>query len=253
MHLSYAATDEEALAIAHDQWRTQRLRPARLLGPRADEHFDEASRHVPPEAMRDVVLVSSDPERHAAWLRELAGLGFDGLYLHHVGQEQAACIDVFGEHVLPAAGGDGAVRITDTSDLWWKNAVVYCLDVETFLDSDGDGRGDLPGLAQRIDYLAELGVTCLWLMPFYPTPDRDDGYDITDFYGVDARLGTPRRPRRADPHRARPRHAGDRRPRRQPHLGPAPVVPGGALEPDVAATATGTCGATSRRGTRSSR
>jgi trehalose synthase len=82
------------------------------------------------------------------------------------------------------------VRITDTSDLWWKNAVVYCLDVETFLDSDGDGRGDLPGLAQRIDYLAELGVTCLWLMPFYPTPDRDDGYDITDFYGVDGRLGS---------------------------------------------------------------
>ena len=65
------------------------------------------------------------------------------------------------------------MRVTDTSDLWWKNAVVYCLDVETFLDSDGDGRGDLPGLAQRIDYLAELGVTCLWLMPFYPTPDRE--------------------------------------------------------------------------------
>jgi len=82
------------------------------------------------------------------------------------------------------------VRITDTSDLWWKTAVVYCLDVETFMDWDGDGTGDLAGLAQRLDYLAELGVTCLWLMPFYPTPDRDDGYDITDFYGVDPRLGT---------------------------------------------------------------
>ena len=81
------------------------------------------------------------------------------------------------------------MRITDTSDLWWKNAVVYCLDVETFLDWNGDGCGDLPGLAQRIDYLADLGVTCLWLMPFYPTPERDDGYDITDFYGVDPRLG----------------------------------------------------------------
>ena len=82
------------------------------------------------------------------------------------------------------------MRITDTSDLWWKNAIVYCLDVETFLDWDGDGTGDFAGLVQRVDYLAELGVTCLWLMPFYPTAERDDGYDITDFYGVDARLGT---------------------------------------------------------------
>ena len=82
------------------------------------------------------------------------------------------------------------MRITDTSDLWWKTAVIYCLDVETFLDWNGDGVGDFPGLAQRIDYLAELGVTCLWLMPFYPTSERDDGYDIVDFYGVDDRLGT---------------------------------------------------------------
>jgi Glycosidases len=82
------------------------------------------------------------------------------------------------------------MKITDTSDLWWKTAVVYCLDVETYLDSDGDGVGDFAGLARRIDYLADLGVTCLWLMPFYPTPDRDDGYDISDFYGVDRRLGS---------------------------------------------------------------
>ena len=80
-------------------------------------------------------------------------------------------------------------RTVSTGDLWWKNAVIYCVDVETYQDSDGDGIGDLAGLTQRVDYLAELGVTCLWLMPFYPTPDRDDGYDVTDFYGVDARLG----------------------------------------------------------------
>ncbi|MFC4554633.1 alpha-amylase family protein [Georgenia faecalis] len=81
------------------------------------------------------------------------------------------------------------MRITDTSDLWWKNAVVYCLDVEKFFDSDGDGVGDFIGLSQRVDYLAQLGVTCLWLMPFYPTPDLDDGYDVSGAYGVDERLG----------------------------------------------------------------
>ena len=77
-----------------------------------------------------------------------------------------------------------------TSDLWWKTAVVYCLDVETFFDWDGDGIGDLSGLTERIDYLAGLGISCIWLMPFQPSPNRDDGYDITDYYGVDHRLGS---------------------------------------------------------------
>jgi len=77
-----------------------------------------------------------------------------------------------------------------TSDLWWKNGVVYCLDVETFLDSSGDGHGDFGGLTERVDYLAGIGVTCIWLMPFYPSPNRDDGYDITDYYTVDPRLGS---------------------------------------------------------------
>ena len=82
------------------------------------------------------------------------------------------------------------MRIDFTADLWWKNAVFYCLDVETFMDGNGDGCGDFAGLIQQVDYLAGLGVTCLWLMPFYPTPNRDDGYDITDYYAVDPRLGT---------------------------------------------------------------
>ncbi|HEX6332506.1 MAG TPA: alpha-amylase family protein [Actinomycetota bacterium] len=77
-----------------------------------------------------------------------------------------------------------------TADLWWKNDVIYCLDVETFSDSNGDGCGDLEGLTERIDYLAGIGVGCLWLMPFNPSPNRDDGYDITDYYDVDPRLGS---------------------------------------------------------------
>ena len=82
------------------------------------------------------------------------------------------------------------MRITDTSDLWWKNAVVYCLDVKRYADSDGDGWGDFAGLSTKVDYLADLGVTCLWLMPFFPTPMQDDGYDISDYYAIDPRLGT---------------------------------------------------------------
>jgi trehalose synthase len=77
-----------------------------------------------------------------------------------------------------------------TSDLWWKNAILYCLDVETFYDTTGDGCGDLVGLTQRIDYLAGIGVSCLWLMPFYASPNRDDGYDIVDYYAIDPAMGT---------------------------------------------------------------
>jgi trehalose synthase len=77
-----------------------------------------------------------------------------------------------------------------TSDLWWKNGIIYCLDVETFLDTDGDGTGDFAGLTDRVDYLDSIGVTCIWLMPFYPSPNRDDGYDITDYYSVDPSLGS---------------------------------------------------------------
>jgi trehalose synthase len=82
------------------------------------------------------------------------------------------------------------VSVRATSDQWWKGAIVYCLDAETFLDWDGDGTGDLAGLTERIDYLAGLGVSVLWLMPFQPSPDHDDGYDIADHYAVDPRLGT---------------------------------------------------------------
>jgi len=72
---------------------------------------------------------------------------------------------------------------------WFKNAIIYSLDVETFCDSNGDGIGDFPGLISRMDYLASLGITCLWLLPFYPSPNRDNGYDVKDYYGIDSRLG----------------------------------------------------------------
>ncbi|HYU24991.1 MAG TPA: alpha-amylase family protein [Thermoanaerobaculia bacterium] len=75
-------------------------------------------------------------------------------------------------------------------DLWYKNAVVYCVNVERFVDANGDGIGDFEGLMRRLDYLAGLGVTCLWILPFYPSPRRDDGYDVADYYGVDPRYGT---------------------------------------------------------------
>jgi maltose alpha-D-glucosyltransferase/alpha-amylase len=75
-------------------------------------------------------------------------------------------------------------------DLWYKNAVIYSLDVETFLDANGDGCGDFEGLARRLDYLDGLGVDAVWLSPFQPSPRRDDGYDISDYFGVDPRFGS---------------------------------------------------------------
>ena len=82
------------------------------------------------------------------------------------------------------------MRAEATSDMWWKNAVIYCVDVASFLDSNGDGVGDLDGLTRKIDYLAGLGVTCLWLLPIYPSPERDYGYDVSDYYGVRDEFGS---------------------------------------------------------------
>lgn len=74
--------------------------------------------------------------------------------------------------------------------IWYKNSVIYSLDIETFYDSNGDGIGDFQGLIKKLDYLAGLGVNCLWLLPFYPSPNRDNGYDVIDYYNIDNRLGT---------------------------------------------------------------
>jgi maltose alpha-D-glucosyltransferase/alpha-amylase len=75
-------------------------------------------------------------------------------------------------------------------DLWYKNGVFYCLSVGTYMDANGDGIGDFKGLLRRLDYLNGLGITAIWLMPFQPSPGKDDGYDISDYYGVDPRYGT---------------------------------------------------------------
>ncbi|SFF95783.1 alpha-amylase family protein [Pontibacter chinhatensis] len=79
---------------------------------------------------------------------------------------------------------------TMTQELWYKNAIIYSLDLETFMDYNGDGVGDFQGLARRLDYLHALGVDTLWLAPFQPTPNQDNGYDIKDYYGVDPRHGS---------------------------------------------------------------
>ena len=74
--------------------------------------------------------------------------------------------------------------------LWYKDAIIYELHVRAFYDSNGDGIGDFPGLTQKLDYLQDLGITALWLLPFYPSPLRDDGYDVTDYQNVHPAYGT---------------------------------------------------------------
>jgi len=74
--------------------------------------------------------------------------------------------------------------------LWYKNAVFYQVNVRAFFDSNQDGHGDLPGLTQKLNYIHKLGVDCLWIMPFYPSPLKDDGYDVSDFYNIQAKYGT---------------------------------------------------------------
>ena len=76
-----------------------------------------------------------------------------------------------------------------TDPLWFKDAIIYELHVKTFHDSDGDGIGDFRGAIEKLDYLRELGITAIWLLPFYPSPLRDDGYDIADYFDVNPSYG----------------------------------------------------------------
>ncbi|GAB1584776.1 TIGR03885 family FMN-dependent LLM class oxidoreductase [Phyllobacterium phragmitis] len=101
VHLSYARDESTALEIAYDQWRSNMFAPPVCWDLELPAHFDEASRFVRKEDMREAVLISSEPARFVDWLGELAALGFDGLYLHHVGVGQQEFIETFGESVLP--------------------------------------------------------------------------------------------------------------------------------------------------------
>jgi probable non-F420 flavinoid oxidoreductase len=101
VHLSWAESEDEALAIAHDQWRSNVFSSELNWNLELPEQFDVAATYVRPEDMRGSVLVSADPSRHAAELRALVDLGFDGIYLHHVGREQDAFLDTFGAKVVP--------------------------------------------------------------------------------------------------------------------------------------------------------
>jgi len=74
--------------------------------------------------------------------------------------------------------------------MWYKEAVFYQISVRAFKDSNGDGHGDLHGLMEKLDYLHDLGIDCIWLMPIYPSPLKDGGYDIEDYYSIDPTYGT---------------------------------------------------------------
>lgn len=105
VHLSWAPTEDEAEAIAHDQWRSNVFGAPVSWDTELPEAFDLMAEHVPPGVVRDHVRVSADLGRHLEWLAEYADLGFDDLYLHFVGQDQGRFIDAFSEHVLPALRG----------------------------------------------------------------------------------------------------------------------------------------------------
>ncbi len=207
IHLSWAPTQDEALSIAHDQWRSNVHGPPVAWDTETVEAFDLMAEHVTPEHVAEVVRVSERPRsargvaagvRRPGVGRALPALRRQGAGPLHrrlrrerpaAARPHGATARDDGDPGRPARGG-ALVKFSQTGDLWWKNAVLYCADVQTFADSDGDGQGDLRGMTERIEYLADLGVTCLWLMPFYPTANKDDGYDITDFFGVDPRLGS---------------------------------------------------------------
>ena len=91
---------------------------------------------------------------------------------------------------MPTTKPAAPASTLDTDPLWYKSAIIYEAHIRAFHDSNGDGIGDFPGLTQKLDYLQDLGVTAIWLLPFYPSPLRDDGYDIADYTSINPSYGT---------------------------------------------------------------
>ena len=128
--------------------------------------------------------------------------------------------------------------------LWYKDAVFYQLHVKSFADSNGDGIGDFVGLTSKLDHLESLGVDCLWIQPMYPSPFRDDGYDISDYTNIHPSYGTLEEFQTFLRPGARARPARDHRARPEPHVGSARRGSSKRAAPRTIRAATGTCGAT---------
>ena len=132
--------------------------------------------------------------------------------------------------------------------LWYKDAVFYQLHVKSFADGNGDGIGDFVGLTSKLDYLESLGVNCLWIQPMYPSPFRDDGYDISDYTNIHPSYGTLRGVPHVPQRGASARSASGRRARPEPHVGSAPVVSSKRAARATIPAAIGTSGATPTSG-----
>ena len=182
------ADRRRGVAIAHDQWRTNVFAPPVCWDLELVEHFDVPRRTSGPRTSPSTC--SCQPIRRGTSTGWPSSSPSGSTASGSTMSARTSCHSSTRSASTSCRAAGSGVTIAETADMWWKNAVIYCLDVQTFCDSDGDGIGDFAGLTSKVDYLAGLGVTCIWLMPFYPTADADDGYDVTEHYGIDPRLGT---------------------------------------------------------------
>ena len=236
VHLSWAPDRAtRPWRIAHDQWRSNVFPPPVCwdLDTARGLRRGQRARHARARSRRS----STSPPTSARtprWLAEYAELGFDKIYLHHVGQEQDAFIDAFGEQGPPPACGAQHEADPDRPTCGGRTPSSTASTSRPTPTATATAAATSAGSSSRSTTCAGLGVTCLWLMPFYPSAGPGRRLRHHRLLRRRPAAGHPRRLRRVRPHRAGPRHPGDRRPGRQPHLGPAPVVPAGAQQPRLA-------------------